>query len=155
MPGPDHSALVIEVAGQVRDYLKVHPLVARVDTELRHAARGDEDRVYLPDLSVTLKSRFPAGQRRGAIEVHPDLAVEVLLPDDRATVINDKIQFYLRTGVSIVWVIDPEGRTLTEYRPDGPPRQFRAPESVSAAPVLPGFVLDLGDLFAVLDTEEA
>jgi Uma2 family endonuclease len=151
MPGPDHSALVLEVGGQIREYLKAHREVARVDTELRHAARGDEDRVYLPDVSVTLKSRFPAGQRRGPIEVHPDIAVEVLSPDDRATVINDKIQFYLRAGVSIVWVVDPEARTLTEYRPDGPSRQFRAPGRVSGAPVLPGFALDLAALFDVLD----
>jgi Uma2 family endonuclease len=109
MPGPDHSALVIETIGQLGDFLKANRIV-RVDTELRHAERGDEDRVYLPDVSVTLKSRFPAAQHRGAIEVHPDIAIEVLSPDDGATVVLDKVQFYLRSGVTIAWVIDPKPR---------------------------------------------
>lgn len=147
MPGPLHSAIVFELARVLGNYLREHP-IARGDTELRHAARGDEDRVYLPDVSVTLRSRFPASQQRGPIEVPPDIAIEVLSPDDRATVVFDKIQFYLRAGVSITWVIDPEARTLTEYRPGQAPRLVRPPETASAEPVLPGFVLDLGALFA-------
>ncbi len=52
-------------------------------TELRHV-QDDEQRIYLPDVSVTLKGRLPKGQQRGPVEVSPDFAVEVLSPDDRA-----------------------------------------------------------------------
>lgn len=99
MPGPLHSAAVVELVGLFRDELKGTP-VARLDMELRHVEE-DEDRVYLPDVSVTLLSRFPRGQRTGPIEVHPDLAIEALSPEDRADRVQNMVQVYLRSGVGL------------------------------------------------------
>ena len=114
MPSPDHSALVIELGTEFRLYLRrTHE--ARVDTELRFADIS-EDRGYLPDVSVTLLSRFPRGQHRGAVEVRPDIAIEVLSPDDRTSRVMEKVQFYLRAGIPITWVVDPEGEAIVEYR---------------------------------------
>jgi len=148
MPGPLHSSAVVEllrlIANQVHGSRRV-----RVDTELRHV-ESEEDRVYLPDISVTLLERFPAEQRRGPIEVHPDFAIEVLSPDDRADRVQNKVQFYLRSGVSVVWVVDPDYETITVYRPDGPPREFRGEETVAAEPVLRGFALTPGAFFAAI-----
>ena len=150
--GPRHSATVVELIGRLGAFLRRHPF-ARLDVQLTHVDRS-EDRVYLPDVSVTLLSRFPRGQRTGPVEVHPDLAIEVLSPDDRADRVQNKVQFYLRSGVTLVWVVDPDFETVTVYRPDGPPREFRAPETASAGPVLPGFALGLGPFFATVRAAE-
>jgi Uma2 family endonuclease len=72
----------------------------------------------------------------------------VLSPADRASVVLDKVDFYLRAGVAIVWVIDPEARTLTEFRPGQAQQLYRSPDRVAADVVLPGFALDLATLFA-------
>lgn len=151
MPSPDHSAIVFELAAQLRNYLR-ETNEARGDTELRHLDPS-EDRVYLPDISVTLRGRFPKGQRHGVVTVHPDLAIEVLSPDDRASRVAERIDFYLRSGVTIVWVVDPEFRTLTEYRADAAPKTWRGEAHVAAAPVLSAFVLDLRELFAAMDRD--
>ena len=147
MPGPLHSRAVTRVIRQLGGHDGMDA-VAELGTELRHAERGDEDRVYLPDVSVTLRSRYPSKQMRGPIEVHPDIAIEVLSPDDRASVVLDKVDFYLRAGVALVWVIDPEARPLTEFRPGQAQQLFRPPDRVAADVVLPGFALDLATLFA-------
>src|SRR6185437_5132402 len=56
MPGLKHSTMVVELITELRIYLRASG-EARVETELRHIERKDEW-VFLPDISVTLKSRI-------------------------------------------------------------------------------------------------
>ena len=42
----------------------------------------------------------------------PDVAVEILSPDDRRADVDDKIGVYLRAGSSLVIVVDPQQRTV-------------------------------------------
>jgi Uma2 family endonuclease len=147
MPSPKHSATVREILYWLTVFLKAHPF-ARVDTELRHR-NPDEDRVYLPDVSVTLKSRFPLGAT-GPVEVIPDLAIEVLSPDDRTSRVAERVDFYLRAGTELVWVIDPELENITIYRRGAQPEFRKGSGKLDAMPVLAGFELDLDDLFKVV-----
>jgi Uma2 family endonuclease len=62
----------------------------------------------------------------------------------------EKVDFYLRAGVKLVWIVDPELETLTAYSPGAPHSVHRAPEVINAAPALPEFRLDLAALFAPL-----
>jgi Uma2 family endonuclease len=77
----------------------------------------------------------------------PDLAIEVLSPDDRASRIAERMDFYLRAGTQLVWVIDPELENVTIYRPGMPAEFRRGTGTLDATPVLPGFSLDLDELF--------
>jgi Uma2 family endonuclease len=80
-------------------------------------------------------------------EAPPRLAVEVLSPDDRAPAVMRKITDYLRTGVALVWVIDPQARTLTVHRPDAPQRSLGSADEVTGDEVLPGLRCLVGDFF--------
>lgn len=146
MPGPKHSATVVELVTELRLFLRDHP-VARVDTELRHLQRG-ESRVYLPDVSVTLRERVSGGA--GPVESPPDFAIEVLSPDDRAGRVAERVDFYLRAGTLLVWIVDPELETVSVYRPGQAPEFHRPPATIDARPVLAGFALDLAALFAAI-----
>lgn len=42
----------------------------------------------------------------------PDVAAEILSPDDRRDDIDDKIAVYLRAGSSLVIVVDPQQRAV-------------------------------------------
>lgn len=148
MPNPDHSALVFELAGLLRDYLREHP-EGRGGTELRHADRAEE-RVYLPDLNVTTGGRAAPRGSTAPVEQAPEFAIEVLSPDDRATRILDKADFYMRSGVKLLWLVDPENESVTVYRPGEQPVMRHAPATIDAQPVLSDFHLDIGRLFAVL-----
>jgi Uma2 family endonuclease len=149
-PGPKHSAIVFELSGLLRNFLRANP-IARGNTELRHIQR-DEERVFLPDVSVTLKSRWPKGVT-GLVEVMPDFAIEVLSPDDRTGRVSERVNFYLRAGVSLIWIIDPELENITIYRPGTEPGFLQSQGTVDAMPVLPGFEVDLAELFAVARDE--
>lgn len=154
MPNAAHSALVWELNRRIGNYLH-DTREGRGETELRHVDTREE-RVYLPDVAVTLKGPSPAEAGRGPVEIAPDFAIEVLSPDDRAGDIIDRVQFYLRAGVQLTWIVDPERETVTVYRPGAAPEEHRAPEKLDARPVLASFEADLAELFAVLhDGEDA
>ena len=150
MPGPKHSAAVVYLTTELSIYLRQHP-VARVDTELRHRQRAEE-RVFLPDICVTLRSRWPKNAD-GPIEVMPDFAIEILSPDDRTSRVQERVDFYLRVGTSLLWVIDPEMETAAVYRPAMAQEFHQGSGTLSGEPVLPGFSLDLTEFFRVVRDE--
>jgi Uma2 family endonuclease len=150
-PSPKHAYLVLKIGARLNQYLEgTHEAVAF--TEARHVDRRG-DRVFLPDINVTVSSRLPRGSDawRRAFELVPDFAIEVLSPDDRPGRVLDRIAFFLQAGVRLIWFVDPDEETLIAYRTGEPPRTYRSPEVVSAAPVLQGFQLDLGELFGSLN----
>jgi Uma2 family endonuclease len=70
--------------------------------EIRVQVRPDRYRV--PDVVVVRGGR-PSGR---IITSPPEIAVEVLSPEDRAAEVQDKIDDYLQCGIQAVWLIDPE-----------------------------------------------
>jgi Uma2 family endonuclease len=78
--------------------------------------------------------------------VPPDLAVEVLSPDDRPRAILDKVGEYLESGVRLVWVIDPSARTATVYRSLNDVRRLGPDNALDGFDVLPGFRCLLSDV---------
>jgi Uma2 family endonuclease len=148
MPNSAHGVLVFELNRLLGNYLAEHR-EGRGSTEVRHADRG-EDRVYLPDISVTQGLRLPPRGSTAPVEKAPEFAIEVLSPDDRATRILDKADFYMRSGVKLLWLVDPENESVTVYRPGEQPVMRHAPATIDAQPVLSDFHHDIGRLFAVL-----
>lgn len=148
MPNREHAELCAELIALLRNYL-VDSKEGRVYTELRHIER-QQDWVYLPDINVTLAGRlgpFAAGPE----EIPPDFAIEVLSPDDRYTRIAERVDYYMRSGVRLLWLVDPEARSIAVYRRGEAPSLHRTTETIDAKPVLRDFNLDLAALFAVLD----
>jgi Uma2 family endonuclease len=82
-------------------------------------------------------------------ETPPRLAVEVLSPNDKARQVTRKITDYLRNGVPVVWLIDPESRTVMVYCTDKGPQLVEGDELLEGGPVLPGFRCRASELFAL------
>src|SRR5688572_5220657 len=53
----------------------------------------------------------------GHTRIAPDLAVEVISPNDLATEIDEKIAEYLAAGVRLVWVVNPQMKSVRIHRP--------------------------------------
>ena len=78
----------------------------------------------------------------------PDVAVEILSPDDRRIDVADKIDVYLRAGSTLVIVVDPQSRTVELHDTSGATYLDEGASIEHAA--LPGFSYAVRDLFAVL-----
>jgi Uma2 family endonuclease len=106
----------------------------------------DPDTVRGPDLMLFLDDR-PLGQlSRANVERLPALVVEVLSPSGR---VNQRISQYLRLGVPLVWLVDPEERMVTVYRPGREMQVFDESHELTGDDVLPEFRCRVADLFAL------
>ena len=86
-------------------------------------------------------------QRRKFLPLCPDFVVELRSPTDSLSILRDKMQEYLENGVKLRWLIDPENRRVYAYRPREPVRALKNSGNISGDPVLPGFVLDLREIW--------
>jgi Uma2 family endonuclease len=77
----------------------------------------------------------------------PVLAVEILSPSDRQEEIAEKVRAYLETGVALVWLVDPEFRTVLVHRPDAEPELFNVRQELAGGAHLPGFRVAVAKLF--------
>lgn len=77
----------------------------------------------------------------------PDLAVEVVSPNDGALEVLNKVEEYLAAGTLLVWVMYPDTRKVVVHYPDHTARTFGAGEMLDGGDVLPGLKLAVADLF--------
>ena len=77
----------------------------------------------------------------------PDFVVELRSESDRLRTVQDKMREYLDNGAELGLLIDPQRRRVYVYQRDREVELLADPASVSCAPVLPGFVLDLREIW--------
>jgi Uma2 family endonuclease len=97
------------------------------------------DRERLRRLSPEEKQRF--------LPLCPDFVIELRSPSDRVEDLRAKMDEYIANGARLGWLIDPLTRTVTVYRPGAAPLVLSDPIAVAAEPVLPGFTLNLADIW--------
>jgi Uma2 family endonuclease len=104
--------------------------------------------VRKPDIAFVAYGRFPGEELpAGFASLAPDLAVEVISPNDLYEAVEQKIEEYVRAGVRLVWVISPQNRTVRVYRADGSSGSAREGGELDGEGVLPGFRCRVRDLF--------
>ena len=77
----------------------------------------------------------------------PILAVEILSPYDKIQDILDKTNAYLDNGTELVWIVDPYNQTVAIHRLNTPVVTFNNTHKLENLPELPGFSVDVADLF--------
>ena len=106
--------------------------------------------VRAADAAWVARSRWdavPAEEREKFAALCPDFVIELRSPSDRLRYLQDKLAEWVANGVRLGWLIDPSSRRVYVYRPGAPVERHEDPTTVSAEPVLPGFVLDLREIW--------
>jgi Uma2 family endonuclease len=116
----------------------------------RVAPPGDVRRPLVPDVAYVSNERLrPLSDKElETPPLAPDVAVEILSPDDRRADIDDKVAVYLRAGSSLVIVVDPQ-RRIVELHDHAGTTQLGEADAIEHA-ALPGFTYPARELFAVL-----
>jgi Uma2 family endonuclease len=110
--------------------------------------RHDPSLVRRPDVSFIRFGRLPGEKLPdGWAKIPPDLAVEIVSPNDRAYELDEKIEEYREAGVSLAWVINPKSRTVRVHRGDGSVSYLREGEELSGEDIVPGFRCPLREIF--------
>jgi Uma2 family endonuclease len=112
----------------------------------------ERGRIRRPDVSFIRAGRLPGDVLpKGFVRIPPDLAVEVVSPNDTAYELEEKLEDYQQAGVRLVWVIHPESRTVTIYRADGTVSRLREAEELTGEDVIPGFRCLVGSLLPPIE----
>lgn len=103
-----------------------------------------------PDVAWVRRERLAlltAEQQEKFLPLCPDFAVELMSPSDRLAVVQAKMEEYLANGLQLGWLLDPATRTVYVYRPGVPVEKLENVMDVSGEPELPGFVLQLAEIW--------
>ncbi len=80
----------------------------------------------------------------------PDLAVEIVSPEQSVAELRRKCAWYVANGVGIALLLDPRDESILDFRPGLAPRKLGPDERIDLDAVLPGFALTPRELFASL-----
>ena len=109
----------------------------------------DPDTVRAADVALVLNERIPAtGVPDSFWDGAPDLAVEVLSPNDSPSDVLDKVRDYLAAGAEQVWVADPKSSTISVYRSLQDVQTLTERETLEGVGVVAGFRCGVGEFFA-------
>jgi Uma2 family endonuclease len=96
---------------------------------------------YIACLHKDKVNRFTEEERRGFPRRSPDFVVEIVGPFDEPRERQEKVQKWLANGVELVWLIDPEEKSVTIYRPADEPEHLAHPTSIQGTGPIAGFEL--------------
>ncbi len=103
--------------------------------------------VRKPDVSFVRSGRLPGDiEPDGWVKIPPDLAVEVVSPNDSAKDLEEKLVDYRKVKVPLIWVIYPETRTARVHRADGSASDLLEDDELSGEDVIPGFRCPLREI---------
>jgi Uma2 family endonuclease len=143
--GTRHGIVSTRLSARLLAFVEHHELGYVADSST--GFRLPSGNVRVPDVSFVAKGRFEGGRvPEGFADVAPDLAIEVLSPDDRPRAILDKVGEYLQAGVRLVWVIDPKAGRAAIYRSLTDVRDLKPADSLDGEDVLPGFRCGLAEI---------
>jgi Uma2 family endonuclease len=146
--GGKHGRITGRLHSLMGYYVMTHGLGEVHSAETGFILERKPDTVRAPDIAFISKARAAQADTKGFIPIAPDLVVETLSPDDRASEVSAKIQWWLEHGVREAWVVDGHNQSVTVHRPDGAIRRYGLDETIEGGEVIPSLNLPLRDLFA-------
>jgi Uma2 family endonuclease len=147
--GAEHGDVAVNAGALLRNYVKAHDLGRVSAAETGFILKRNPDTVRAPDAAFVAKERIPAeGIPRTYWPFAPDLAVEVVSPNDRFDEVQDKVAAYFTAGTRLVWVVLPKTQTVLAYRSLHDVRSLGVNDELSGEDVIPGFTCCVADLFS-------
>lgn len=148
-PGAEHGYVAMRIGSLLMRHVEADELGLVFAGETGFKLASDPDTVRAPDVAFVAKPRVDEiGIPRGYWPGAPDLAVEVVSPNDRHSVVEGKALHWLEAGARAVVIADPPRRTATVYRSAHDIRVLHAGEALDLHDVVPGWSPRVDALFA-------
>jgi len=146
-PGGRHGLIAAMLSTLLRLWARTGPQGC-VGVESGFLLTRNPDTVRGPDVFFIRAERIPStGIPEGFWMIHPDLAVEVVSPNETAEDMREKVRDYLAAGTPLVWVIYPRTHEVVAHTPDGLARTYSRNDILDAPTILPGFTCAVHTLF--------
>jgi Uma2 family endonuclease len=154
--GARSSFIGAAVIGKLRSFATPGKLGLVFESECGYQIWPDRPNcVRKPDVSFVRAGRLPNdAPPEGWIRIAPDLAVEVISPNDEADEMTARVVDFIRAGVRLIWVIDPSTTFVQIFRQNGSAGWLLGTGDLSGQDVLPGFTCRIEELFPPLPPAE-
>ena len=141
-----HGWVVVNVTAPLANFVKERKLGVVLGAETGFLIERNPDTVRAPDVSFVRAERVQGELPESFFPGAPDLAVEVLSPNDSASEVHEKAEDWLHAGCCEVWLIDPRRKTASKCSLTGD-AVVHLPVDALTSDVLPGFELPVSRLF--------
>jgi Uma2 family endonuclease len=147
--GAESGEVTIALAAFLMTHVRQHRLGHVYDGQTGFQCfPHDPGLVRKPDISFVAAGRLPGEKSpKGNVKLPPDLAIEVVSPNDLYEEVEAKVCEYRAVGVKLIWVVSPGSRTVLVRRPDGTAAVLDEAGELSGEGVIPGFTCKVADLF--------
>lgn len=148
VPGRRHGYVCLKAGRIFGGFVDDHDLGRVLSNDSGVITDRNPDTVRGADIAYYSYARLPRGPLASGYgpEV-PELVIEVRSPSDRWGDIHEKVAEYLRAGVLVVMVLDPEPRTAHLFSADAPPQMLNADDDLTLPGLLDGFRVNLSRFF--------
>jgi len=149
---PRHGRIIGRLTSSLGPYILAHGLGEIFGAETGFCLARDPDTVRAPDVAFVRRERVAeVGDTDDWWPGAPDLAVEVLSPEDRYSQVRQKVGMWLAGGARLVLVVDPRRLLVEVHRPGEPVRELTEADAIDGLDVVPGWTLPVAELFAPVD----
>jgi Uma2 family endonuclease len=148
--GHNHGRIVMEIAVPLGQYVKSKQLGRVYAAETGFKIQSSPDTVRAPDVAFVRQERVQeVGSTTGYWIGAPDLAVEVVSPNDTVSEVEEKVAEWLEARTGMVWVVSPKLKTVTVYRSLTDIVTLTEKDMLDGGEVVPGFQIPVADIFAI------
>lgn len=145
MAGAKHGEIGAQLIIELGIYLRQQPIGKVYNANTTFQIGANE---RMPDVSFVSAARIPEeGSPAGKWEIAPDLAVEIIPPNDLWEKVSGKVREYFAAGAQQVWLVSQPEQQVMIYDSPTQIRVVTADEDLTSETLLPGFKLRVGDLF--------
>lgn len=144
--GHEHSRIGVRIASLLDAFAREHGLGTVTGADGGYLLFDEPPTVRAPDAAFVRRERL-APEIKGFPPLAPDLVVEVISPSNTMSEIQAKVLEYLEARSRMIWVVDPDPRTVTVYRSRDEIRLLTESDELDGGDVLPGFRLKVSELF--------
>lgn len=147
--GLEHALISDNCYGNLGNYVKRHNLGRILTASFGYRLGNDPDIVRIPDLAFVRRERLEAvGVIRGYFPGSPDIAIEVISPNDRYPDVESKILDYFAAGTLMVILLESRTRTAKVYRSPTDVVILTDVDTLDGGDVVPGWRMSVTDIFA-------
>ena len=149
MPGAKHGEVLMEAGVIFHEFIKAKKLGRVLAGDAFIRTRRTPDSYRGADVCYLSYKQWPKNREIpiGAMEIPPELVIEVKSPSDRWAKVLSKISEYLEAGVCVVIVLDPETESASIHRQDELHQLCHNGDVLTLPDVLPGFSVPVKKFF--------
>ena len=145
--GYEHARIVSRINSRLAVFVEERGLGVVLTGDGGFQIASDPDTVRAPDVAFVRADRVPPTDTRGFFDGSPDLAVELVSPNDRPSQVLAKVRDWLDAGCSVVWVVDPEAQTVALHRRAQEVVRLGTSDALDGGEIVPGFSIPVGAIF--------